>query len=126
MAQMGVGAVLLANVNGSQVHAYMKTARSLMGNEMATWTCHSLSGGLTEIKRIPDGAKPVRDPLNNPVARELASMTLGESKISTTMRVQRNPLPHATRTRARQILKNDDAQWSVRCTTKGVRVTRIA
>lgn len=104
-----------------------KTACRLMNNPDAKWRTRSLSNGKVEIERMADGVRYWRDPLLNAKAVELASLAVGQSIISKTLKSTRSKgsMGSNTKIAARRIMGIPYADWSVEARSKGVRLTRI-
>lgn len=109
------------------IHGRMKTAREILKNPDARWRVDKVSDGVIRITRMEDGAKYERGVLSLAVL-EIAALHVGDSKIAEHIKSVRGKGQMGTNTKiaARRFLGNDAADWSVRSTSQGVRVTRIA
>ncbi len=109
------------------IRARFHTARRLLGRPNAVFICESLSSGKVRVRRLEDGVRYHRNPWLNPKAVELASLKPGESKIAESLKTVRGKgsMGGNAKVAARKLLDNFRADWTVRMTTRGVRLTRL-
>lgn len=123
LSRMAVGdTITLTGSSRTTAHQRLRYAREIMGNPDAVWTMRTVPGGV-EVTRLDDGAEVVGI-VHAPAAKALAAMQVGESRIMN----EHGMLPRDGyyKTAARRVLKDENANWTMRVTTKGLRITRIA
>lgn len=119
----GERAVVHGIVAGQLVRHYA-TARRILGNPDAMWSSATQPDQSVVVTRNEDGCN-LRDPRRNAKAMELAGMAVGQSRISATIVTASTGSVHLAKRQARRILGDPTAQWSVKATTRGMRVTRL-
>ena len=128
LAAMKVGDAILTGPCATQtIRGRMVTARTLMDNPDAMWTSRTQSDGRIQVTRTTDGRRPVSGVAISPITLEIAAMAPGESKIGVAIKAVGtvDSLGTNHKAKARRMLGQADADWTVRSTTKGVRVTRV-
>lgn len=126
LAEMKVGDVVTFYPQPFQsLRGRMKSARELMKNEDAQWTLR-MDGNDIVCERLDDGA-PLRKVSKSEKVQELASLKPGESIISKTILSVRSKgqLSSNNKIMARRVLNDEKADWTVKQTNKGVRLTRL-
>lgn len=105
----------------------MKTARDLMDNPDAKWSCET-RGTVVVVRRLVDGARYWRNPLANPKVRELAAMRVGETITPKTITAARGAgsMGSNVKVAARKAVGSPSADWTVKSHRGKVRVTRTA
>ena len=108
------------------VRQRFKTVMRVAQNENLKFSTQVRNDGTVRITRNPDGSRYFRSPFRNVKAVEMASLKPGSSIISRTLTSTRSKgaMGSETKITARRILGNPEADWSVKMTTKGVRLTR--
>jgi hypothetical protein len=119
--------VLIESTPPQAVRARMKTARRAMDNAQAVFVCDTMADGRIRITRLEDGASAkVKRVVENPKARELASLQINQEIISTTLTSLRGAgqMGPNTKIAARKLIGAPGADWTVRQTEKGVLLKR--
>lgn len=127
LAAMAVGAT--REFRGEAVHDLrqrMKTARDLLGEPDAKWSCQS-RGDAVLVRRLPNGARYFRNPLANPKVRELVAMKPGEVIVPKTITAARGrgSMGSNVKIAARKYLGDPAADWTVKTHGDKVRITRV-
>jgi hypothetical protein len=103
---------------------YMETARKLIGDPDARWHVFKVKGtDRMRVRRLPEGERPKRSPLDSPAAVFLASVPIGQ-EVTTNIFRTRQHLGANHKVMARRLLNCPTAEWTARTTTKGIRVKR--
>jgi hypothetical protein len=127
LAEMAVGDTLVfKHVDASNLTRYFQTARRAMNAPDAKWTASTQPDRSVRVRRNPDGFSG-RDPARNALAVELAGMAVGASQLCSSRRemVQGGGgVWQNAKRQARRILDDPSANWSIRTTSKGPRITR--
>ena len=132
LAAMQVGEEIVLRVQSMQsVRSKMKVARSLIGGDppAAAWTARTLEDGRVKVTRLEDGAdaRVERYVHLSPITIELAAMDPGESKLSASIKTMRGSgaLHGCFKVKARKLLREPAADWTVKRTSLGSRVWRL-
>ena len=109
------------------IHKRFNTARRMLEDEDAKWRIDKVEPGLIRITRLRHGEAYQRD-VKSAKVYEIASLRVGESKIAEHIKSTRSTGALGTNHKisARRLLGNDSADWRLRSTNQGVRITRIA
>ncbi len=124
MAAMEIGDVIvLPPTTRSAIHVRMKTARKLMHNPIARWQVSNTNKGETRIQRTADGEATQRKTAwDNPFIVKLASMKVAENDLFPGVK----RITTSQKIAARNLLENQQADWSIRNKSNGARITRIS
>ena len=110
------------------LRAMMNTARTVMDNQGARWSCSIENDNRIQVTRVEDWANVKRYKSLGPITIELSSMQPGDTHISKNVTAVRGKGQAGSnhKIKARALLNDQKANWSFQSTNKGVRVTRIS
>ena len=119
--------VYFKNISLQSVRARMETARTLMDNQGARWSCSIEPDNCIQVTRVEDFANVKRYKALGSITVELSSMQPGDSFISQYIKAVRGKGQAGSnhKMKARSLLDDEKADWSFKMTNQGVRVTRV-
>lgn len=125
MAGMAVGDEIEIRALAPQnIRCNMLTARKISGIPTSTWQMELIEPGRYKVRRLANGARPMRQALQNPKALKLAAIPLGAEHAVASFRNAKDVQAHY-KAIARLLLGEPAAQWKARTTPQGVMVRRI-
>lgn len=128
LAEMKIGEVIEVDAQPLQsIRQRMVSARQIMNNPDAIWNTERNGLKVTIVRNEDNAQVRYFDPGKNPKVAEMVRMKPGDSIISAAQTSTRGAgqMGSNSKIMARRYLHDPEADWTVRMTTKGIRLTRI-